>query len=102
MTGWPATAATSCPATAPPPLWRRILTQLRDPLVLVLLGAAAFTIATSDFTDAGVIVYRPSLRDLLGTQPVAVTDLLIVGAAAILGYAAIRLDRLIHPRGNTR
>jgi Ca2+-transporting ATPase len=43
-------------------------------------------------------VYLPPLRDLLGTKPVAVTDLLIVGAAATLGYAAIRLDRLIHPR----
>ena len=46
-------------------------------------------------------VYLPPLRDLLGTQPVAVTDLLIVGAAASLGYAAIRLDRLIRPRATS-
>jgi Ca2+-transporting ATPase len=45
------------PRRRPTPLWRRILTQLRDPLVLVLLAAAAFTIATNDFTDAGVIVF---------------------------------------------
>lgn len=40
-------------------------------------------------------VYLPPLRGLLGTQPVSPMDLLIVGAAATLGYAAIRLDRLI-------
>jgi Ca2+-transporting ATPase len=43
-------------------------------------------------------VYLPPLRNLLGTQPLAATDLLIIGAAACLGYAAIRLDRLIRPR----
>jgi len=37
-------------------LWRRIVTQLRDPLVAVLLVAAALTIATGDWTDAGVIL----------------------------------------------
>jgi Ca2+-transporting ATPase len=36
------------------------------------------------------------LQALLGTQPPAVGDLLIVAAASSLGYAAIRLDRLIH------
>jgi Ca2+-transporting ATPase len=39
------------------PLWRRVVTQLRDPLVLVLLAAAVFTIATADFTDASVILF---------------------------------------------
>ncbi|MBS2965458.1 cation-transporting P-type ATPase [Actinocrinis puniceicyclus] len=38
------------------PLWRRVLMQLRDPLVAVLLVAAALTIATGDWTDAGVIL----------------------------------------------
>jgi magnesium-transporting ATPase (P-type) len=33
-------------------LWRRIAMQVRDPLVLVLLVAAALTIATGDWTDA--------------------------------------------------
>jgi Ca2+-transporting ATPase len=45
------------PQRAPTPLWRRILAQLRDPLVLVLLGAALLTIATADFTDAAVILF---------------------------------------------
>jgi Ca2+-transporting ATPase len=39
----------------------------------------------------------PPLQSLLGTQPLAITDLLIVTAAATLGYVAIRLDRRSHP-----
>jgi Ca2+-transporting ATPase len=46
-------------------------------------------------------IYLPPLRDLLHTQPLALTDLLIVGAASTLGYAAIRLDRIIHPAKRT-
>jgi Ca2+-transporting ATPase len=38
------------------PLWRMIASQLRDPLVIVLLVAAVLTLATGDWTDAGVIV----------------------------------------------
>ena len=38
----------------------------------------------------------PFLRDLLHTQPLPVTDLLIVGALSCLGYAAVRLDRIVH------
>lgn len=38
------------------PLWRRVGGQLRDPLILVLLIAAGLTLATGDWTDAGVIV----------------------------------------------
>jgi Ca2+-transporting ATPase len=45
-------------------------------------------------------VYLPPLRDVLGTQPVTVTDLLIVGAVSTLGYVAIRLDRIMHPTRN--
>jgi P-type Ca2+ transporter type 2C len=38
------------------PLWRMIADQLRDPLVMVLLLAAALTLVTEDWTDAGVIL----------------------------------------------
>jgi len=38
------------------PMWRTIASQLRDPLILVLMVAAALTLATGDWTDAGVIV----------------------------------------------
>ena len=44
------------PAPRPVPLWRRVAAQLRDPLVLVLLAAAALTLATGDWTDASVIL----------------------------------------------
>src|SRR5581483_1783901 len=46
-------------------------------------------------------VYLPPLRDLLGTHPVSLADLVIVGTAAALGYAAIRLDRLLVRPGRT-
>jgi Ca2+-transporting ATPase len=42
-------------------------------------------------------IYAPPLRELLGAQPIRVTDLLIVAVVSTLGYAAIRLDRRIHP-----
>lgn len=44
------------PTPRPVPLWRRVVAQLRDPLVLVLLAAAVLTTATGDWTDAGVIM----------------------------------------------
>jgi Ca2+-transporting ATPase len=42
-------------------------------------------------------LYLPFLRDLLHTQPLTLTDLAIVSALSTLGYAAVRLDRLLHP-----
>ncbi|MEU7875988.1 cation-transporting P-type ATPase [Dactylosporangium sp. NPDC049140] len=60
-----------------------------NPMLLAAVGSALLLQLAA--------VYLPPLRDLLGTRPVAVTDLLIVGAVATLGYAAIRLDRRIHP-----
>jgi Ca2+-transporting ATPase len=45
-------------AAAPPPAtWRRILQQLRDPLILVLLAAMLLTLATGDWTDALIIIF---------------------------------------------
>ncbi|BCY09301.1 cation-translocating P-type ATPase [Actinoplanes sp. L3-i22] len=42
-------------------------------------------------------LYLPILNDLLGTRPVPLPDLLIICALSSLGYAAIRLDRILHP-----
>ncbi|MEZ7154128.1 cation-translocating P-type ATPase [Streptomyces sp. MAD19A] len=39
------------------PVLRRVLQQLRDPLIVVLLVAAVLTIATGDLSDAAVIVF---------------------------------------------
>jgi Ca2+-transporting ATPase len=61
---------------------------LANPLLLVAVaGALALQVAG---------VYLPPLHDLLGTESVRPVDLLIVSAAASLGYFAIRLDRVIH------
>jgi Ca2+-transporting ATPase len=38
------------------PWWRRVILQLRDPLMLVLLAAGVLTTATGDLTDAAVIL----------------------------------------------
>jgi P-type Ca2+ transporter type 2C len=61
---------------------------LANPSLLVATGAALL------LQFAGL--YLPLLRDLLKTQPLSVTDLLIVCALSTLGYAAVRLDRVLH------
>ena len=47
-------------------------------------------------------LYLPLLRDLLHTQPLTFTDLAVVIAASSLGYAAVRLDRVLFPSGRAR
>ena len=47
-------------------------------------------------------VYLPFLNDLLKTRPLAWPDLLVVLAFSSLGYAAIRLDRVLHADGRWR
>jgi ABC-2 type transport system permease protein len=42
-------------------------------------------------------LYVPVLNQLLGTEPVPLLDLLAICALSSLGYAAIRLDRVVHP-----
>ncbi len=41
-------------------------------------------------------LYLPPLRDLLGTQPLSMVDIAVCCALSTLGYAAIRLDRVVH------
>jgi Ca2+-transporting ATPase len=41
-------------------------------------------------------IYLPFFNDLLKTKPLTALDLLVVFALSTLGYAAIRLDRVIH------
>ena len=48
--------ANELPRARRTPLWRLVVDQLRDPLVLVLLAAAVLTVATGDWTDASVIL----------------------------------------------
>jgi Ca2+-transporting ATPase len=60
-----------------------------NPMLLAAVGVA-FVLQLAG-------LYLPILQNLLGTEPPALADLLIVCAVSGLGYAAIRLDRLIHP-----
>ncbi|MFB4294699.1 cation-translocating P-type ATPase [Nonomuraea sp. ATR24] len=57
-------------------------------LLLAVAGAFVLQLAA---------LYLPPLRQLLGTQPLNAVDLLIVTALSVLGYAAARLDRILHP-----
>jgi Ca2+-transporting ATPase len=43
-------------------------------------------------------LYLPLFRELLHTQPLTALDLAVVFAASTLGYAAIRLDRVLFRR----
>ncbi|MFC4533114.1 cation-translocating P-type ATPase [Sphaerisporangium dianthi] len=57
-------------------------------LLLAVAGALVLQLAA---------LYLPPLRGLLGTEPLGMADLLIVIALSTLGYAAVRLDRTLHP-----
>ncbi|MEU7141669.1 cation-translocating P-type ATPase [Nocardia sp. NPDC046473] len=64
--------------------------SLANPALLVAV-AAAFTLQLAG-------LYLLPLRELLGTEPLRLGDLLIVAGLSVLGYAAVRLDRILHPR----
>ncbi|GAA3927163.1 cation-translocating P-type ATPase [Actinoplanes auranticolor] len=76
------------PARRPPPLWRRIVAQLRDPLVLVLLAAAAFTLATADFTDASVILFVIIVNTTVGVIQEVKAERAISALSALTAPAA--------------
>ena len=70
---------------------------LANPSLLAAIAAALL------LQFAGL--YLPVLRDLLKTQPLPPADLLIVCGLSTLGYAAVRLDRVLHrdkAPGNSR
>ncbi|MET9342101.1 cation-translocating P-type ATPase [Nonomuraea sp. NPDC003804] len=62
--------------------------SLANPLLLLAV-AGAFVLQLAG-------LYLPPLQELLGTEPLAAGDLLIVTALSVLGYAAARLDRILH------
>jgi Ca2+-transporting ATPase len=51
---------------APAPLWRSVVAQLRDTLVLVLLAAAVLTALTGDVVDTAVILLVVTVNTVLG------------------------------------
>jgi Ca2+-transporting ATPase len=50
----------------PAPLWRSVVGQLRDTLVLVLLAAAVLTAVIGDFVDTAVILVVVTVNTVLG------------------------------------
>ncbi|NIK59168.1 cation-translocating P-type ATPase [Kribbella shirazensis] len=54
------------PAPRPPSTWRRVLMQLRDPMILLLLAAAVLTASLRDFTDLTVILVVVMLNTTVG------------------------------------
>ena len=54
------------PLHPPAPLWRSILGQLRDTLVLVLLAAAVLTAVIGDLVDTAVILLVVTVNTVLG------------------------------------
>src|SRR4051812_29494458 len=71
------------PARRGVPVWRRVLSQLRDPLIAVLLVAVALTIVTGDWTDAAVIVLVIVVNTTVGGAQEVKADRAIIALAAM-------------------
>ncbi|HET9172293.1 MAG TPA: cation-transporting P-type ATPase [Actinospica sp.] len=69
-------------------LWQRVLMQLRDPLVAVLLVAAGLTIGTGDWTDAGVILLVITVNTSVGVAQEVKADRSIAALDALTGPRA--------------
>ncbi len=76
------------PAQRPVSLWRRVAAQLRDPLVAVLLAAAALTVATGDWTDAAVIALVIVVNTSVGVVQEVKADRAITALATLAGPEA--------------
>ena len=86
--GWRATAATCCRRRDPHRCGEGSCTQLRDPLVLVLLAAAGFTLATADFTDAAVILLVIVVNTTVGVLQEIKAERAITALSALTAPAA--------------
>ncbi|WP_338932796.1 cation-translocating P-type ATPase [Streptomyces netropsis] len=76
----------------PTPVWRRTLAQLRDPLILVLLGAMVLTIATGDMVDTAIIAIVVVANSAVGvTQEVRAER--AVAALRALSAPVVRVMR---------
>jgi Ca2+-transporting ATPase len=77
----------------PSPLWRRVLEQVRDPLILVLLAATALTLATGDLTDAVIIVVVVVVNTTVGVAQELRADRAIAALSALTAPVAhVRRD----------
>ena len=86
------------PAQPRVPLWRRVAMQLRDPLVVVLLAAAALTVGTGDWTDAAVIALVIAVNTSVGVAQEVKADRAITALAALATPTArVVRDGVQHP-----
>ncbi|MEF2524748.1 MULTISPECIES: cation-translocating P-type ATPase [Streptomyces] len=67
----------------PTPLHRRVLAQLRDPLIMVLLGAALLTIAIGDYPDAVVIGLVIAVNTTVGVAQEVRADRAVAALSAL-------------------
>ncbi|WP_435858672.1 cation-translocating P-type ATPase [Streptomyces milbemycinicus] len=70
------------------PVWRRGLQQPRDPLILVLLVAAALTIATGDLSDAAVILLVITVNTVVGVVQEVRAEAAVMALSAMSAPAA--------------
>ncbi|MER6140533.1 cation-transporting P-type ATPase [Streptomyces sparsogenes] len=70
------------------PVWRRVLQQLRDPLILVLLVAAALTLATRDLPDATVILLVIIVNTAVGVAQEIRAERAVAALSALSAPAA--------------
>ncbi|MFD6230318.1 cation-translocating P-type ATPase [Streptomyces sp. NPDC060232] len=85
------------PPPRPTPLHRRVLAQLRDPLIMVLLGAALLTIAIGDYPDAVVIGLVVVFNTTVGVAQEVRTDHAVAALSALSApHARVLRDGVPH------
>ncbi|MEU5029555.1 cation-translocating P-type ATPase [Streptomyces milbemycinicus] len=70
------------------PVWRRVLQQLRDPLIVVLLVAAVLTLATGDLPDAAVILLVITVNTAVGVVQEVRAERAVAALSALSAPAA--------------
>ena len=78
----------SIPPPPPLPLWRRLARQLGDPLIVVLLVAAALTVGTGDWPDMGVILLVIVVNTAVGVSQEIRADQAIAALSALAAPGA--------------
>ncbi|GAA2003400.1 cation-transporting P-type ATPase [Catenulispora subtropica] len=85
---WERDGPNTVPPAPPLPLWRRVGSQLRDPLILVLLVAAALTAGTGDWPDMGVILLVIVINTTVGVAQEVRADRAVAALGALAAPAA--------------
>ncbi|WP_284574410.1 cation-translocating P-type ATPase [Streptomyces sp. 2P-4] len=81
----------------PTPLYRRVLAQLRDPLIMVLLGAALLTILIGDYPDAVVIGLVIVVNTTVGVTQEVRADRAVAALSALSApHARVLRDGAAH------